>query len=165
MTSVGPARILVSRTDRLGDVMMALPSLEYLRVSHPDALIDFLCRPEYLDLLAPYLASRKIRGNRVEPGDSSSLKRILSLGKYRAALLLHDDPAVLWRVWLAGVPIRVGPYSKPASLLWLNRGIRQSRSRAEKNEGEYNFDLALRLTRELGDGVGGGKRAESRAPG
>ena len=76
-------------------------------------------------------------------------KELLAKGKYGAALLLHDDPSILWHVWLERVPIRVGPYSKPVSFFLLNRGIRQSRSQAMKNEGEYNLDLACRLVKEL----------------
>lgn len=147
--SLKPTRILVSRTDRLGDVMMALPSLDFLRASLPGAEIDFLCRPEYTELLEPYLALRKITAIGWKPGESSILKALLAKGNYGAALLLHDDPSILWLVKRAGVPLRVGPYSKPVSFVLLNRGIRQSRSQGVKNEGEYNLDLAARLVREL----------------
>ena len=144
-----PARILVTRTDRLGDVMMALPSLEFLRASLSGAEIDFLCRPEYTEVLEPYLASRRITAIGWKPGESEILKSLLAKRKYGAALLLHDDPSVLWLVRRAGVPIRVGPYSKPVSFILLNRGMRQSRSQGIKNEGEYNLDLAARLVEPL----------------
>jgi hypothetical protein len=118
-----PPRILVARTDRLGDVILSLPCLEYLRATFPEAEIDFLARPELEGVLRPYLLSRSVRFLALGPEPR--------LVGYDAALFLHELPAVLW----AGrrIPIRVGPLSRLRSFFLLNHGNRQRRSRAEKN--------------------------------
>jgi len=54
-------RILVTRTDRLGDVLMSLPALVALQAALPEVAIDFLVRPQYAELLTPFLREREIR--------------------------------------------------------------------------------------------------------
>ncbi|MBX3034686.1 MAG: glycosyltransferase family 9 protein [Bdellovibrionaceae bacterium] len=43
--------------------------------------------------------------------------------------------------WLEKVPVRAGVLSQWHSFLFLNRALRQKRSRAEKHEADYNLDL------------------------
>lgn len=44
-------------------------------------------------------------------------------------------------LWLAGVPVRAGVLSQWHSFLFLNRGLRQKRSRSIQHEADYNLDL------------------------
>jgi ADP-heptose:LPS heptosyltransferase len=141
-------RILVSRTDRLGDVLLALPTLELLRQSLPEAEIDFLVEGQYLDVIRPYLSSRKIVGS----ARVVALRRWVKERQFTAALVLFPESAVLRSVWSAGISLRVGPRSKFWSFLLMNGSLPQHRSRAEKNEAEYNLDLARQLLNRTGAG-------------
>ena len=129
-------RVLVTRTDRLGDVLMSLPSVAMLRLALPAAEIDFLCEPAINDAIGPWLAAERVGAG--------------MRGKYDAALFLHAPGAALFNAWRAGVGVRVGMYSKPPSFLFLTSGIRQHRGRAERNEAEYNLELARLLLARLG---------------
>jgi len=131
-------KVWVSRTDRLGDVIMALPALNYLREALPTAEIDFYCAEPFRKLLQPFLAARRIR-----------LATTDDLTGYSAGLFLNTDSRLLFRAWFRQMRIRVGVLSRWHSFLWLNSGVRQRRSSAEKNEGQYSLELAQRLVELL----------------
>lgn len=130
-------RVLILRTDRMGDVMMALPSVEYVRTALPRAEIDFLVQDIYVDVVAPYFQTRDVRVIGYHPTRNPFTGK-----KYSAALVLYADGKTVWRAWWAQVPKRIGMYSKLWSFILLSDGLRQERSKAEKNEALYNLDLA-----------------------
>lgn len=132
-------RILVTRTDRLGDVMMTLPSLEYLRAALPDYGIDFLCQPSFHALLEPHMKAKGIR----------LVDKIEKWNEYEAGLLLFLPDRLLFEAWKGRLPKRFGVRSKWPSLLWLNRGVRQRRSENVRSEAVYNLEVAQALVREL----------------
>lgn len=131
-------RILVTRTDRLGDVLLSLPALALLRDALAEAEIDFLCGAAIAEAVGPFLAARRVRPV-VEPS-----------GAYDAALYLFAPPKLMLAGRRAGIPMRIGVYSKPASLFLLSSGAWQRRSRGLRNEGEYNLELARALAKRLG---------------
>ena len=136
--------ILVSRTDRLGDVLLALPTLGHLREILPSTPIQFLIQDLYVPVILPYLkkvniepiAYRQESGFTV-PSDTSHF------------LSLYCDKGVAWKAFKSGLRVRVGGYSKLWSFLLYSNGIRQKRSDAIKSEAEYNLDLANLLVEEI----------------
>ena len=50
-------RILITRTDRIGDVMLSTPVIKAVRQKYPDAYISFCAQPHAVDILDnnPYL--------------------------------------------------------------------------------------------------------------
>jgi len=76
-----------------------------------------------------------------------SMRNFFSL--YRTVRQLRPDLAVVfyapawvsWLLWLARVPIRIGRLSQWYSYLTYTHGVRQSRSRSEQHESEYNWQL------------------------
>ncbi|MCB0405640.1 MAG: glycosyltransferase family 9 protein, partial [Bdellovibrionales bacterium] len=135
-------KILVTRTDRLGDALLCLPTLCYLRKALPDAEIHFLAKPEIGSLLAGFMREHYIKPIEVELRQSALLQEALKAERYRVALFLYPEWDLVSAAFLARVPKRVAPLSKWWSFLLLNHGVRQNRSRLEKNEAEYNLDLA-----------------------
>ncbi len=141
--------IVVARTDRLGDVMMALPSLALLRKALPAVEITLLCRPEIAALLTPTLSKLNITAQGAKLSRTDEWKRWWNEKDCDAALLLFPEKALSLGAFLARVPLRVGPFSKLISLLVLNRGQWQRRSRGERNEAQYNLDLTRHLLESL----------------
>jgi ADP-heptose:LPS heptosyltransferase len=133
-------RVLITRTDRLGDVLMTLHSLKAIRESLPEIEIDFLIRSELGPVLRPLLSQWNVH---LRYG-------VEDLQKYNAALCLFEEPGVLDYLKRQGVPVRVGNYSKWSSFLKLTHGVRQRRALGLKNEGEYNLDLARLFLGVLG---------------
>lgn len=130
-------RILVVRTDRMGDVMMALPVLHYLRKSLPQAQIEFLVQDLYLDVVGPYLDSLAVKVLGVQRDGKN-----LFFQNYTSVLTLFGDASLALRAWKAQIPVRVGLFSKPWSFVLYSNGLRQKRSLAQKNEAVYNLELA-----------------------
>lgn len=135
-------KILIARTDRLGDVLLSLHAVVSVREAFPEAEIDFLVRPELEAVLSAFLASQRIRSVGWKPGQA--------VERYDAALCLFDEPNLLSAIKRAGTPWRVGNYSKLRSFLKLTHGVRQRRALGKKNEGEYNLDLAAFFRKVLG---------------
>ncbi len=135
-------KLLVVRNDRLGDALLALPSLLALRVSLPDSAIDFYCSREVVPAVRPWLLANKMEA--ISSWVPGQLRK-----NYDAVLFLHDDPELMYESWREWVGIRLGIYSRAASFLFLNGGRLQRRSKAEKNEAQYNLDLARLLIEKV----------------
>ncbi len=61
-----------------------------------------------------------------------------------AAVVFHAPAWVGVALWLAGVPKRVGVWSKFLSFFVFNKGVRQRRSISDRHELAYNLDLISR---------------------
>jgi ADP-heptose:LPS heptosyltransferase len=144
MMKKGP-KILFLRTDRLGDVLMALPSLLFLRRALPEASIVLGCKKELVEVLQPTLKAEKI-----EWISDENCSDFISNEKPDAVLFLFSPLELLKKAWWRRVPHRIGLYSKPWSFLLLSGGITQKRSKSEKSEALYNLDLVRYLARKLG---------------
>jgi ADP-heptose:LPS heptosyltransferase len=132
-------RILVTRTDRLGDVILATPVLRRLIQVYPGAEIDFLVRKEWVPVLR---FPDPVRTLVFDPEATiDDLAEMLRERGYEAAFVLRDEVLVTRAVSRAGIPIRTGPLSTLRSFFLFNRGKLQRRSRCLKHEAEYNLDL------------------------
>jgi len=137
-------RILVTRTDRLGDVILATPVLAKLRQSNPDDEILFLCQAHWHPILQ-YGAPIQVIPYDPEVTEGR-LTEIIRRLKVDVAYILKDEPKVSKAVKAAGVPVRVGPYSTLRSFFIFNEGKWQKRSRCRMHEAEYNLDLIAPVT-------------------
>lgn len=138
-----PPRILISRTDRLGDVLLTTPLARVLRERWPGARIVWLVRPYTGALLENNPDADEVLHD--DGGPIDGLIERLRRDRFDIALLANARWRPTWAAWAAGVPIRVGPASKLYSLL-LSHPLVQHRSRGERHEVEHN----LALLRPLG---------------
>jgi len=146
MTNKPPRRILVCRTDRIGDVILTLPVLTNLRLYYKEsARIDFLGAEYTKKLLEenPYLNEYLVYEPR---GRHAGLKGLLRLVKelknnnYDTVLHVFPRFKISLAAFLARIPARIGASSRWYSFLY-NKRVVAHRSRAEKHELEYNLDL------------------------
>jgi len=147
-------RILVVRVDRIGDSVLSTPAIAMIQDQIKDTKITYVVRPEIKPIFEGLV-------DEVWPFESlgrfgffeSFLKLVAEIRKKRfdAALILQNNRILSAAIYAAGVPVRVGPYSHPLSFLTFNHGLRQRRSRSEKNEAEYGLDLAKVLMSVLGE--------------
>lgn len=131
-------KILIVRQDRLGDLMMTLPAVNFLRKVFPKAEIDLSCQEMFRELLKGFCLEHRV-------GLVTSCHRT-----YDAALFLNGTLKDCWELVARKISIRVGMYSKPWSFFLLNHGLRQKRSQIPKNEAEFNLELAQILAGKLG---------------
>ena len=145
-------RILIVRTDRIGDVLLSTPVIKVLREAYPRSYIAMMIGPNARDIVEsnPYLdevivydkdAKHKSFAASVRFADSLAKKH------FDLAIILHPTNRVHLVTFFAGIPRRVGYNRKLASLL--TDRITHTKQEGEKHESEYNLDLL----RHLGIGV------------
>jgi ADP-heptose:LPS heptosyltransferase len=138
-----PKKILVIRNDKIGDFMLAWPAFALLKRQYPDTEITALV-PEYTAPLARQcqwidevlIDQRQVRFIR----DIRSLTKKIKNNNYDVSISLFSETRTAASLWLAGVKTRIGPATKLAQL-FLNKKLKQKRSRSLKPEYEYNLDL------------------------
>lgn len=145
-----PKRILVIRTDRMGDVILSTPVFGWLKRAFPETEIVAMVSPTVAPLLRDHPHLKEVWEYRPSTQHRSTsgffaLIRQIRQGRFDVALVLHSDRRVAAAVFAAGIRTRVGPLSKPHSFLFFNRGVRQRRSRVDMHEADYNNQLLKRL--------------------
>lgn len=140
-----PSRILLVRTDKIGDVALTTPAIAALRKKLPKAKIIGLVSPMAAEIyrLNPHLDSHIV----LDPLQYSGflgfwrLVRRLRREKFDAAVVFQTRTRVGFALSLSGIRYRIGPYSKWWSWLCYNMGRRQNRSAVEMHEADYNIQL------------------------
>lgn len=139
MNKFPPSKLLFIRLDRIGDLVLTLPVDE----GFPEHSVKWWI-PHGLSFVAESASPpRSTLEVAKKPGLGVFLKLLTEVRaeKYEAAVIFHAPWWVSLLVWLARIPIRGGVKSQWHSFLFLNRALRQKRSRAEVSELEYNYRL------------------------
>jgi len=137
-----PRRILVIRTDRLGDVILTLPMLPLLREWFPDA---------YLAMMLNRYTGEVVRGNpslntiiwddsEGRPASMPQLLPVLRSHHFDTAFVVRPTPRLAWLVARAGIGVRIGSGYRAYSFLF-NRKIFEHRKDARFHELEYNLHM------------------------
>lgn len=136
--------ILISRTDRMGDLLLSLPAIHRVRELFHDARIIVLIRKYTADLLygQDFIDRIICLDDYPFPALVTELKR----EQPDFFIALYSNAMVAKLARLSGAKHRVGPLSKFHSWFVYNEGLRQKRSKALKHEAEYNLDLINRLS-------------------
>ena len=101
-------RVLVTRLDYLGDVILSLPLVDAIHERYPGVSIDYLTRKPAADLLAGDNRFEKVFAQ--EPGVSQWLRLVRTLRerRYHAVIDLYSNPRSAWLCWLTRAAVRVG---------------------------------------------------------
>jgi len=140
----GFRRILVVRTDRLGDVILSTPAVKALRQAFPQS---------YIAMLVSSYAKDAVEGNpdldavlvfdkeAKDKGVFGSLKLAgeLKQKQFDLAVILHPTVRVHLLMFIAGIPRRVG-YDRKFDFLLTDR-IPHVKQEGQKHESEYTLDL------------------------
>ncbi len=135
--------ILVIRNDKLGDFMLAWPAFSLIKQQYPDASITALV-PAYTQPMAelcPWIDDVIIDDQHASVfADAVHLSRKIREHRFDVSISLFSELRTALALWLARVPVRVGPATKLAQA-FLNCRLRQKRSQSAMPEYEYNADL------------------------
>jgi lipopolysaccharide heptosyltransferase II len=146
-------RILVIRTDRIGDVILSLPTVTALRRRFPRAIISMLVHPQIRPLLLEFPdATRILTDDGAGHGFPGFVRLIRDLRKHRfqTALCLHPTLRLAAALWFARIPLRVGSGYRFYSFFF-NRPVFEHRKESTKHEAEYNLSLAAELGADIRD--------------
>ncbi|MCX5699501.1 MAG: lipopolysaccharide heptosyltransferase II [Candidatus Omnitrophica bacterium] len=137
-------RILIARTDRLGDVLLSTPVIKALRQKFPQAYISMLVSPYTKDVLDGNPALDEIitfDKDVKNKGWLAGLKFAMGLRKkkFDLAIVLHPVTRVHLLIFLAGIPKRLG-YDRKFGFLFTHR-IKHTKQCGQKHESEFALDL------------------------
>jgi lipopolysaccharide heptosyltransferase II len=143
-------RILIVRTDRIGDVILTLPMISALHSSFPSASLAILLRSYTEDLAEGQEGLSSVITEDVQEKKKSffSLLAELRTERFDAVVVAYPRFRIALLLRLAGIPLRVGTAFRWYSFLF-NRKVYEHRKTVEKHEAEYN----LSLLKELGCGI------------
>jgi len=147
-------RILIVRTDRIGDVILSTPVIKTMRDNYPDAFISMMVSPyarevvegnPYLDEVLVYDKDGKHKGWLKSMAFAAHLRE----RRFDLALVLHPTNRVHLLVFFAGIGRRLG-YDRKMGFLLTDR-IKHLKHLGEKHELEYNLDIVRHLGIEVTD--------------
>jgi heptosyltransferase-2 len=137
-------RILIVRTDRIGDVLLSTPVIKALRDKYPCAYIammvsayakDIVDGNPYLDQVIIYDKDGKHRSWARSMKFATRLKK----KKFDLAVILHPTNRLHLVSFFAGIPRRIG-YDLKLGFLLTDR-IKHTKQFGKKHELEYSLDL------------------------
>ena len=144
-------KIIISRTDKIGDLILSVPSFFMAKKMYPEAEIILLVRNYNYEIVKnlPFV-------DRVYKIDDFRQEELLEKIKYFNAdifVALYNDSYVAKLAKASKAPVRIGPISKLSSIFAFNKGVYQKRSKSIKNEADYNLDLIRKINPERFDEV------------
>ncbi|MFA6281155.1 MAG: lipopolysaccharide heptosyltransferase II [Candidatus Omnitrophota bacterium] len=149
-----PKKILIIRTDRIGDVILSTPVIKNLRTSYPSAHITFMLRPYTKEIVEnnPYLNEViEYDKNNKHKSILSSIKFCFWLRKkkFDVAFILNPTNRAHLITFFSGIPIRVGLNRKMGNLL--SHRIEDTKHEGKKHELEYTLDILNKVGIEAKD--------------
>ncbi|MFA5069625.1 MAG: glycosyltransferase family 9 protein [Candidatus Omnitrophota bacterium] len=148
-------RILLVRTDRLGDLVLTTPAIKAVRGAYPDAHIAMIVRP-YTEAVVkgnPYINEvivyDKLSRHRSWFANFKFAMGIRRMG-FDAAVIFHPANRMHIAVFLAGIPRRIGYDNKLGFLL--TDAVKNTKRLGIKHERDYAIDM-LKLI-----GIGQGEK-------
>ncbi len=145
------AAIILSRPDRVGDVLIATACLPALRQQRPGERIVLVAREVMRPLLEDHPLLTGFIGLPAGSRGFGWLAEMRALtaelqAQNAAALVhLHPDTQCQFAAWRAGIPRRLGYRTSILADWTLTERQRDQRQQGAKHEAEYNFDVLAPL--------------------
>lgn len=140
-----PRKILVCRTDRLGDFILSLPAIYALHKTYPQAQISLLINPAYRDLVRFLPGVSQVISYRAQAGLLEKLRVLRAIRKERFNVsfdLCHGDTLqVALLNFLAGIRYRIGYDVGRHGFLFTHT------MKDDNAAGTYEVDVALNVVR------------------
>lgn len=130
-------RVLIARTDAIGDFVLTTPLAGWLKQTAPDIEITFLVR-RYVAPVAKCAAAI----DRVLIWDDHQPP---ALTDFDAVILAYPDPDVSRCIYQSGIPIRIGTGRRMHTLPLLTHRVWESRKRSGRHETWHGLQLLHRL--------------------
>ncbi|MBI4711236.1 MAG: glycosyltransferase family 9 protein, partial [Candidatus Omnitrophica bacterium] len=137
-------RILITRTDRIGDLVLTTPLFKALREKFPEAWIAAVVFLEHREIVQgnPYLNEVILydkKGSERGLWGQFCFSQKLRSKKFDVAVHAHGTNRMHLSTWLAGIPLRIG-YERRAP--WTLTHVHPyNKKEGKKQEAEYLFEL------------------------
>ena len=148
--AIVPNRVVISRTDSIGDVVLTLPLCVSIKKMYPDCHLMFLAAAYTIPVIAQCEAVDEII-------DWSSIKAMPTVAKVAAFRSMNADvfinvfpnKEIASLAKKAKVEFRIGTSHRPFHLLSCNVPVSFTRKKSDLHEAQLNFNLALPIGLEL----------------
>lgn len=130
-------RILICRTDNIGDVVLTLPLAGYLKSVFPQAQVDLLCRA----YVAPAMRHCRFLDRVIAVEEAGELEDFFKQGGYDTVIFAYPDRRLAKAARRARVPNRVGTSHRFYHWFTCNRLAHFSRVNSSLHEAQLNFAL------------------------
>ena len=148
MAASDVSHVLVTRHDKIGDFVLALPLCWAIKQASPETKLTVMVSRvnEAFAHQIPFIDDVLLYEQGWN-GFFQTLRR-LKQAKVSASISCFIDTRLGCLLWLAGIPKRISPATKLAQIFFNGRVV-QRRSRVEKPEWSYNLELGEQLFPDL----------------
>jgi len=142
-------KILIVRTDRIGDVILTTPAIKLLKDFWPDSSISMLVAPQTKELIINNENIDEViiddrKGLNKGLFGYLKLVRELCKRKFDLAIVYHTKRRANLTCFLAGIPVRLGYKNKKFGFL-LTDPLEDERFLGNKHESQYCVDVLKAL--------------------
>jgi len=141
-----PRRIILSRTDNIGDVVLTLPMAGIIKRRYPDCEVVFLAQ-RYLEpvLEACPSVDRVLDWTALGEQPAASMAEALAGTAADAIVHVFPDRVIAHAARRAAIPLRIGTKRRWYHRLTCNGLVSLSRKRSDRHEAELNVQLLAPL--------------------
>jgi ADP-heptose:LPS heptosyltransferase len=138
-------RILIVRTDRVGDVVMITPMIRELRKTFPDAFIATLTNTNTQDILINNSHLDQIIADDLSKDSFYSVTAKLREYNFTDGLLVMPTERAAYQMFLGGVKNRIGVGKKFYEVITLMKSVSRNKYIPLRHEADYCMDLARKI--------------------
>lgn len=135
-------RVLISRTDSIGDVILTLPMCHSIKEKFPDVYLAYMAAPYTIPVLKSCAAIDEIIDwNKLS--DQPKEKQVEALNAFNFDTIIHVFPKkeIANLAKAAKIPKRIGTSHRAFHILTCNHRINFTRKDSEFHEAQLNFHL------------------------
>ncbi|MDP4197055.1 MAG: glycosyltransferase family 9 protein [Bacteroidota bacterium] len=140
-------RVLISRPDRLGDVILSTPIPREIKKKYPESFVALLLRPYTKDIYLnnPYVDA--IITYDPEDKNNNLLEKVKEIRqfKFTHALMLLPNERVNYMLFLSGIFNRIGVGYKFYQFITFVQSVSRKKYIPLRHEADYCMDLARKL--------------------
>lgn len=135
-------KILVSRTDSIGDVVLTLPLINRLKVAFPTATIVFMGKAYTKPVIESFpMVDHFIDWSEMEKECEAKIVESLRSQHFDAIIHVFPNRTIARIAAKARIPIRVGTSHRWFHWLYCNRKVEFSRRKSDLHESQLNLKL------------------------
>lgn len=138
-------RILIVRTDRVGDVVMITPVIRELRKTFPDSFIATLTNPNTADILLHNPHLNLSISDDLKKDSFWNIVKILRKHKFTDGLLIMPTERAAYQMFFAGIKNRVGVGKKLYEVITFMKSVSRNKYIPLRHESDYCMDLARKI--------------------
>lgn len=142
-------RILVTRIDRIGDVVLSTPIPREIKKAYPDSFVSVLIKKYTRDIYLnnPYVDEIILYDGEDNNNPKSFWHLIKEIRKFRFthAFMLLPNERLNWMLFFAGIPNRIGVGHKLYQFLSFTKYVDRKKYIPLRHEADYCLDMVRKI--------------------